>query len=436
MSVSVLPPEIWRIIFSFATDFEHSSRNDNESRQCMNPCKTVPQDDATILAYRTVRFNTAKNLCLVSRQLHQTAIETLFEVVFVSSHRTACRLAKLLAQNDRLGNYIKQLFLTVDDNSTQSDTEQRIFKDSVISIVRGARRLEAFQINCGSSTPEWREFEENVVDSLPTPSNTRHFRWNSTGSSFLQSSGGSLTRFFHRAKNNLESIELTGFFPYPDISPGYSSSDKGEEERTYPALKRLKLSRFYHCDLALLGSWDITENLVCLEIGTIWSYIDSREASAPFFQSTHPNLRCIHIGQEAANICPSLAKNLLASAPKLEVMEYFVLGTWTSYIWDDAEHDNVQDLDISLSHSSNDRRSLFREGGIQRDQRLDLLQMHLVSASHCFPSLKHIRLRLIVTEGLGGSEFGDWFKESVCKILHPYSAVKIIPVITVRDEST
>ncbi len=327
----------------------------------------------------------------------------------------------MITQDRKRCDWIRQIILNVGSNSI--DHAEQHFRDALVSIIERARLLEIFQIKCCSSSPEWRGFEDSVVDSLPPT--VRHFQWNSTGLSYLQSSNDSCLRFFQRAKSNLETIELVGFFPFPNIKPGEDVNDC-----VYPTLRKLKVSRSLYCDLALLQTWNITENLVCLDIGTFWTYFDKREASASlsFFQRLHPHLRCVHIGEDSS-VCALLAKNILSSAPKLQVVDYFICGYLNSDIWQGAKHKTVQELDISLSHSSQ-LRSLFREGGVHRDQRLDLLKSHLRSASSCFSSLKRVRFRLTVTERLGGSEFESWFKDAACKIFSPDVGVKVIPVTT------
>jgi len=424
MTNNGLPLEIWRIIFQDATSLDYSPPNDEESRTCLRPPGALYADDATLHAYKVKRLGTVKSLSLVCRYFNEIALEFFFEVVFISNQNTTCKFLQLITQDRKRCDWIRQIILNVGSNSI--DHAEQHFRDALVSIIERARLLEVFQIKCCSSSPEWRGFEDSVVDLLPPT--VRHFRWNSTGLAYLQSSNDSCLRFFQRAKSNLETIELAGFFPFPNIKPGYTIKDEDVNDCVYPALRKLKVSCSLYCDLALLQTWNTTENLVCLDIGTIWTFFDKREASASFFQRLHPHLRCVHIGEDS-NICAPLAKNILNSAPKLQVVDYFIYGYLSSGIWEGSKHENVQELDISLSHGS-DLHSLFREGGVHRDQRLDLLKSHLQSASSCFSSLKRVRFRLTVTERLGGSEFESWFKDAVCKIFSPDAGVKVIPVTT------
>lgn len=399
-----------------------------DNRHCFSPTEDqFPCNDETLHGSVVKRLETLMSLSLVCRQLNEVALEFFFEVIYISTSSAACKLAKLLITDCRRSHWIRRIILIIDSKkATRMSTPEydNDFRNTLTRIFESTRLLETFQIQCESSTPEWRAFEESLVDCLPTT--VRHFQWNNIDPSYLQSPGDSLLRFFRRAKDNLEAIELTGFFPFPDIKPGYDAFTDNDDIYAYPALRKLKISRSIFCNVALLRTWSITANLECLDFGTVWKFFDGREASAPFFQSSHPHLRCIHAGEES-KISPSLAKNILSSAPNLQLMEYFFICPWVWNMWRDAKHDNVAELGIALSHSSIPVRSFFREGGVQRDQRLDVLKVHLRSAKTCFSSLKRVRLRLTISEGLGGSEFETWFKDAVSKIFSPDAGVKVIP---------
>ena len=415
MRVASLPPELWRFILRYATYSPlclYSSDNWTKSETiegCLSPSYEClkSQNPLTPITYfrdrdlhnidtmeNFAQMRTKRSLSRVCRMFHDLMTEFLFETLYVSTCSSAEQLANLLQFSTKsLGRWTRQLAVVGIFFTPPSSIS--VYAQSVVRILSQCPNLAACHLRWNSYSRSLRVHEDRIIDALPDT--LRHFEWHSAGGGFERlPEMRSFYRLLLRAGGNLQTLKITGYLPVNEEN----SVPIVEQRISLPRLTHLKVRRAFRDDLALLQSWDVSNTLTCLNIGSMWAYFDNREVSNAFWNTLKPSLRCVHFG-ESTTMCTQLAHRVLEFAPSLRSMEYYYFGDWDDDTWANVQHDKLESIRMNISHPTISHRSLFNSRRFPRERQWVRLRTHMRFFCHqegqsleerTFPSMKKVRL--------------------------------------------
>ncbi|KLO18763.1 hypothetical protein SCHPADRAFT_899546 [Schizopora paradoxa] len=341
-----LPPELWMKIFRFATlpEATFDSMKRVEAGVCANNddpiLRFLPDGRTYVEPY--AQFKVKRVLSLVSQFFNQLVKEFLFEILFIANQATAETLADLVLGHDSgrqpgMRSWVRQIVIATPTRFSKDSCQRTT--SAIIRIISKLHRLELFYLRWKTA----RNCEEQIVDALPPT--IKHFEWHNPGGGFCNSPKRSLSQFLHGIRGNLKTLRVSGYLPLP--GPLNNGDIREDAKCEFLSLKHLSVNREFYCDLHLISTWVLSDNLTCLSLGTFWSYPKTRDPQCSFFKTMLPSLRCLHLGK-SARMSPKLLRVILDSATRLRRLDYAFSGDLVINNWENVQHHYLESVEIRL----------------------------------------------------------------------------------------